>query len=40
VIFDPGVAGNAASDPDNWVFYYDDIEQSSAGCAPPPSPTG
>ncbi len=36
VIFDLGVAGNAASDPDNWVFYYDDIEQRSDACAPPP----
>jgi hypothetical protein len=39
VIFDLGVAGNAASDPDNWVFYYDDIQQGSAGCAPPPPPS-
>ena len=38
VIFDLGVAGDAAGDPDNWTFYYDDIEQGSAGCAvPPPS---
>ncbi|MFU8862243.1 MAG: hypothetical protein ACNA8K_17690, partial [Cyclonatronaceae bacterium] len=40
-IFDLGVAGNAAADPDNWTFYFDGIEQVS-GCeaAPPPPPVG
>ena len=33
------MAGDAANDPDNWTFYYDDIEQGSAGCAPPPPPS-
>ena len=27
IIFDLGVNGDAAGDPDNWTFYYDDIEQ-------------
>ncbi|MCC5793290.1 MAG: hypothetical protein JJT85_00965 [Chromatiales bacterium] len=27
LIFDLGVVGDAASDPDNWTFYFDDIEQ-------------
>jgi hypothetical protein len=27
LIFDLGVNGNAAGDPDNWTFYFDDIEQ-------------
>ncbi|MFU8896345.1 MAG: hypothetical protein ACNA8J_08155, partial [Gammaproteobacteria bacterium] len=26
-IFDLGAAGNAAADPDNWTFYFDDIRQ-------------
>ena len=29
VIFDLGVNGAAATDPDNWTFWYDDIEQVS-----------
>ena len=32
IIFDNGVAGAADTDPANWTFYYDDIEQV-AGCA-------
>ena len=39
VIFDLGVMGDAANDPDNWTFYYDDIQQKSGGCAAPPAPT-
>jgi hypothetical protein len=36
-IFDLGVNGNAAADPDNWTFYYDDIEQvASCGGATGP----
>jgi hypothetical protein len=31
LIFDNGTAGAAATDPDNWTFYFDDIEQA-AGC--------
>ena len=27
IIFDLGVLGQASSDPDNWTFFYDDIEQ-------------
>lgn len=30
VIFDNNVLGRADTDPDNWTFYYDDIEQVSA----------
>ena len=26
LIFDLGVAGDAAGDPDNWTFYFDDIQ--------------
>ncbi|MEM6818073.1 MAG: hypothetical protein AAF578_04745, partial [Pseudomonadota bacterium] len=29
IIFDLGVQGDAANDPNNWTFYYDDIEQVS-----------
>ena len=32
IIFDLGVLGQAAVDPDNWTFYYDDIEQATS-CA-------
>ncbi|MEJ2516301.1 MAG: hypothetical protein P8102_13940, partial [Gammaproteobacteria bacterium] len=32
IFFDLGVVGDAENDPDNWTFYYDDIEQSSEGC--------
>ncbi|MEO0424067.1 MAG: hypothetical protein AAF184_17145, partial [Pseudomonadota bacterium] len=32
VIFDLGVDGNAENDPDNWTFFYDDIQQA-ASCA-------
>ena len=30
IIFDLGVLGQAAADPDNWTFFYDDIEQVSS----------
>ena len=30
IIFDLGVLGQAAADPTNWTFYYDDIEQVSS----------
>ncbi len=38
IIFDLGTQGQAASDPANWTFYYDDIEQvdSCAGSGGPP----
>jgi hypothetical protein len=39
-IFDLGIAGDAAGDPDNWTFYYDDIilvEPSAP--TPPTTPT-
>ncbi len=36
VIFDLGVVGDAANDPVNWTFYYDDIEQV-ADCGIPPA---
>jgi hypothetical protein len=39
-IFDLGVAGDAENDPDNWTFYFDDIEQVSGCGAPPPPPVG
>ena len=38
IFFDLGVTPGAADDPDNWTFYYDDVEQSSAPCAVPPPP--
>ena len=34
VIFDNGTVGDAAGDPDNWTFQYDDIQQTSATCPP------
>lgn len=34
IIFDNGTVGNAADDPDNWTFYYDDI--AIFGDEPPP----
>ena len=33
-IFDNGTIGNAADDPDNWTFYYDDIGIDGDGPAP------
>jgi len=38
IIFDLGVMGDAANDPANWTFYYDDIQQGSGGCGAPPAP--
>jgi len=38
IFFDLNVTPDPADDPDNWTFYYDDIEQSSAPCAVPPLP--
>ncbi len=35
LIFDNGTAGDAANDPDNWTFQFDDIVQTSNAC-----PTG
>jgi len=35
VIFDLGVNGDAAGDPNNWTFYYDEIQQQTDAC-----PTG
>ncbi len=35
VIFDLGVNGDAAGDPTNWTFYYDEIQQQADAC-----PTG
>ncbi|MEL6951677.1 MAG: hypothetical protein AAGM16_16350, partial [Pseudomonadota bacterium] len=35
-IFDNGTAGAAATDPDNWTFYFDDIELV-ADCPTPPA---
>ncbi|MEM9385632.1 MAG: hypothetical protein AAGA68_11270 [Pseudomonadota bacterium] len=41
LIFDNGVAGDAAGDPDSWTFQFDDIAPTSAGCGaddvPPPA---
>jgi hypothetical protein len=39
-IFDLGVAGDAANDPVNWTFFFDDIEQVSGCSTPPPPPVG
>ena len=38
-IFDNGTNGNAAADPTNWTFYFDDIEQIAACPVPPPFET-
>ena len=38
VIFDNGTAGDAANDPDNWTFQFDDIEQITGSC-PTTGPT-
>ncbi len=35
-IFDNGVVGDAAGDPDNWTFYYDEIQQLETCPAPEP----
>ncbi|MBT8100654.1 MAG: carbohydrate binding domain-containing protein [Gammaproteobacteria bacterium] len=37
IIFDLGVLGMASSDPDNWTFFYDDIEQVES-CVDEPDP--
>ena len=37
-IFDNGVVGDAAGDPNNWTFYYDEIEQA-ADCSSGGTPT-
>ena len=39
IIFDNGVAGDAANDPDNWTFQFDDIQQVSSCPAAPPAPS-
>ena len=39
LIFDNGEVGDAENDPDNWTFYFDDIEQTD-GCAAQPPPGG
>jgi beta-glucanase (GH16 family) len=39
-IFDNGTVGNAAEDPDNWTFYYDDIFISGDEPPPPSGGTG
>ncbi|MGB5586653.1 MAG: glycoside hydrolase family 16 protein, partial [Gammaproteobacteria bacterium] len=41
-IFDNGTNGDAANDPDNWTFYFDDIflVVGDGGGTPPPSPDG
>jgi len=38
-IFDNGTNGNAAADPVNWTFYFDEIKQIAACPAPPPFET-
>ncbi len=35
IIFDNGVLGRADTDPDNWTFFYDEIDQVRQ-CPPPP----
>ena len=35
IIFDNGTAGDAAGDPDNWTFQYDDIQQLAGSCPAP-----
>lgn len=35
LIFDNGTVGDAAGDPDNWTFQFDDIEQTSDTCPAP-----
>ncbi|MEM7283122.1 MAG: hypothetical protein AAF438_16010, partial [Pseudomonadota bacterium] len=32
IIFDNGTVGDAANDPDNWTFQFDDIQQTSDSC--------
>ncbi len=36
VFFDLGTVGDVGNDPENWTFYYDDIEQTTEPC---PTPT-
>ena len=36
LIFDNGTVGDAAGDPDNWTFLFDDIAQTSNACTVPP----
>ncbi|MEO0579584.1 MAG: hypothetical protein AAFZ58_12925, partial [Pseudomonadota bacterium] len=38
LIFDNGTVGDAANNPNDWTFQFDDIAQTSATCAPPPPP--
>ena len=38
LIFDNGTVGDAANDPDNWTFQFDDIVQTSDPCPAPPAP--
>ncbi|WP_405233125.1 carbohydrate binding domain-containing protein, partial [Lentisalinibacter salinarum] len=39
IFFDLGAVGDVANDPDNWTFYYDDIQQTTEPCpVPPPEP--
>jgi uncharacterized protein involved in high-affinity Fe2+ transport len=39
IIFDNGIAGDAANDPDRWTFQFDDIQQVSECPAAPPAPS-
>ncbi|MEL6869181.1 MAG: carbohydrate binding domain-containing protein [Pseudomonadota bacterium] len=36
LIFDNGTVGDAANDPDNWTFQFDDIAQTDTACPAPP----
>ncbi|HZX23737.1 MAG TPA: hypothetical protein VFF18_09385, partial [Woeseiaceae bacterium] len=36
IFFDLGAVGDVANDPDNWTFFYDDIQQTSEPCTVPP----
>src|SRR6056297_218938 len=39
IFFDLGTVGDVTNDPDNWTFYYDDIQQTTEPCpVPPPEP--
>src|SRR6056297_2408219 len=38
IFFDLGTVGDVTNDPDNWTFYYDDIQQTSEPCPVPPPP--
>ncbi|MEL6448617.1 MAG: hypothetical protein AAFQ62_11770 [Pseudomonadota bacterium] len=39
LIFDNGIAGDAANDPNNWTFQFDDIVQTSNACPALPAST-